>query len=285
MTLGRDGKPGIAYYAEVAKGASGTRESQLRFAQALRANPQAKSDWMVTVVESRPMPVPVMGAPPPELPDGIALFCASARKPDDSPVVAYYDRERGNLRYVEYDPTAKAWGAPRILDGEDGAGNDTGDVGLYPSVAVGEDGVAHISYVDAKHDNLLYVDTMSLTPEVADDGYRPMDEMTIDGLPAPVYHLVGDSSSIQLTQGKVLIGYQDSTVEQLRLATRDPMTGMWTLKVIAGHDTPFKGSYGFYAQNRISGGTAVLSSYAINQHLNNPVVYVEVFGVPVGIIM
>ena len=54
---------------------------------------------------------------------------------------------------------------------------------------------AHISYVDASHDNLLYVDTMNKTPEVADDGYRPGEEKTLDGLDSPVWHLVGDSSS------------------------------------------------------------------------------------------
>jgi hypothetical protein len=229
----------------------------------------------------------------------VALFNASARKPDGSPVIAYYDRQRGNLKYTEWDPTQNQFTAPVILDGELPDGTDTGDVGQYPSVAVEGDGTAHISYEDATQDNLLYINTRDKTPEIADDGYRPDDETTLDGLPAPVYHLVGDSSSIQLAPaGFILIAYQDSTVEQLRLVQRDPMSGMWSCagpngwgactdskNAIAGHATPFAGSYGFYAQVRVSGGTAVLSSYAINQHKDTPEVYVEIFGVSLGTIM
>jgi hypothetical protein len=287
MTLAPDGSPGIAYYAEVAKGASGMRESQLRFAQAKTPYPMAASDWTVSTVETRPMPVPVMGAPTPILPEGIALFVSSARKTDGAPVAAYYDRERGNLRYVEYDAVAKSWGAAQVLDGEDPMGNDTADVGWYPSVTVAG-GVSHISYEDASQDNLLYVETMNKTPEVVDDGYHPDDEMTLDGLPAPVYHLVGDSSSIQVApDGTILVAYQDSTVVTLDLAIKDPKTGMWARQVIAGHaSAPFKGSYGFYAQNRVTGGIAVLSSYAIDQHEPNlPLFWVEIFSVNLGTIM
>ncbi len=283
LTLAKDGSPGIAYYAEVQKGASGMPEGQLRFAQAKTPFPSAATDWVITTVDARPLPTIDPMAPPPILPEGIAIFVAAARKPDGAPVVAYYDRERGNLRYVEYDAMAKKWGTPVILDGEDPQGGDTGDVGWYPSVVV--DGpTTHISYVDASHDNLLYVNTMDLTPEVVDDGYRDKDEMTLDGLDSPVWHLVGDSSSIQILQGTVMVAYQDATVEQLRFATRDPMSKKWESKVIAGHASPFKGSYGFYAQNRIAGGAAVLSSYAINQHMDVPLFYVETFGVDLGTI-
>ena len=287
LTFAKDGSPGIAYYAEVAKGASGMRESQLRFAQAKRPNPSQPTDWFVTTVLSVPMPVLDPKAPAPPLPDGVALFVASARKGNGSPVIAYYDNSpgptakgpRANLMYVEYDPASKKFNAPEVLDGEAMDGSDTGDVGQYPSLVMGADDVAHISYVDASHDNLLYVNTKTKTPEVVDDGYRPKDEMTLDGLPAPVYHLVGDSSSIQLSGDTVLIAYQDSTVLQLRFASRDPMKGTWSQTIVAGHASPFKGSYGFYAQNRVQGSQAVLSSYAINQHMDSPSFYVEVFGV------
>jgi hypothetical protein len=284
LTLGKDGSPGIAYYAEVKKGASGMREGQLRFAQAKTPFPSAATDWVITTVETRVMPTVDPKAPPSLLPEGIALFCASARKSDGSPVVAYYDYPRGNLRYVEYSASTSKWGTAEILDGEDAMGGDTGDVGQYPSVVV--DGmVSHITYVDASHDNLLYVDTMNKTPEVIDDGYRPKDEQTQDGLDSPVYHLVGDSSSVQILQGKLMVAYQDSTVEQLRFATKDPMTMKWELSTVAGHGTPFSGSYGFYAQVRIAGSAAVLSSYAINQHLETPSFYVETFGVDLNTVM
>jgi hypothetical protein len=283
VTLDKTGAPGIAYYAEVTKGASGGRESQLRFAQSKVPNPESAGDWTITVVTAAPIKA-IDPANPPALPEGVALFVNSARKADGSPVVVYYDRPNGNLMYVDFDSGAHKWNAPVILDGQDAMGGDTADVGWYPSVTIDTDGsTAHIAYVDATHDNLLYVNTKTKTPEVADDGYRAKDEVTLDGLPAPVYHLVGDSSSIQLAGNSVLIAYQDATVEQLRLATRDPqsqpMMGKWSTAPIAGHATPFKGSYGFYAQNRVSGSQAVLSSYAINQSVDPPLFYVEIFSV------
>lgn len=283
LTLDKKGAPGVAYYAEVAKGPSGMRESQLRFAQAKVADPQGPGDWNITVVTTRPMPLLLDPKNPPAIPEGVALFVSSARKPDDAPVVAFYDRERGNLMYAEYDVGARKWGDPQVLDGEDVMGRDTADVGWYPSVTMDSDGTAHISYTDASHDNLLYVNTRTRTPEVVDDGFRDKDEMTLDGLPSPVFHLVGDSSSIQLAgSGAVLVAYQDSTVLQLRLAQRDPMTGAWKHQAIAGHASPFAGAYGFYAQNRVSGGQAVLSSYAIKNHVSDPEYWVEIFSVQLG---
>lgn len=286
LTFAKDGSPGIAYYAEVAKGPSGGRESQLRFAQAKRPNPSSQTDWIIQTILTKPLPKADPMAPV-SVPDGVGLFAQSARKANGAPVIVYYDNSpaganlgpRGNLMYVEYDAGAKMWKAPEVLDGEDAMGKDTADVGWYPSIAVGLDDVAHIAYTDATHDNLLYVNTKTRTPEVVDDGYRPNDEKTLDGLPAPVYHLVGDSSSIGVSGDTVIISYQDSTVMQLRVAVRDPMKGTWKLDSLAGHGTPFKGAYGFYSQTRVLGSSAVVSSYGINQHVDPPSFFVEVFGV------
>src|SRR5262249_19175741 len=162
----------------------------------------SNADWDVTVIDARPLPASVASPPdggaPPELllPEGIGLMPSLALKDDGTPAIAYYDRTRGNLRYIAYDPMMTQWLNPIILDGEAFDGSDTGDVGLYPSLIFDSSGIGHISYVDATRDNLLYVDTMSQIPEVVDDGYRPNDEKTQDGLPSPVFHLVGDSSSI-----------------------------------------------------------------------------------------
>jgi hypothetical protein len=162
-------------------------------------------------------------------------------------------------------------------------GNDLGDVGLYPSLVYDMNNVAHISYENATHDSLLYINSMTKMPETVDNGYHPADEQTQDGIDSPVWHLVGDSSSIQLLGGLPVIGYQDSTVLMLRLAEKGA-DGKWTKKYVAGHATPFTGSYGFYADLEVSGGQAVLSSYAINQQMNVPLFYVEVFSVNLGLI-
>ncbi|MCA1665168.1 MAG: hypothetical protein LC659_13020, partial [Myxococcales bacterium] len=142
MTMGPDGKPAIAYSAWVQKGVSGMPESQLRWAQATTTTPTSSSDWTVTVVDSRlassngAPPASDMGAPGADmamapadmagttpadvlLPEGVALMATAARQMDGSPGIAYYDRTRGNLRYVEWNPTTMAWNKPTVLDGED----------------------------------------------------------------------------------------------------------------------------------------------------------------------
>jgi hypothetical protein len=290
LSLDANGVPGIAYSALlISKG-----EGQIRWAQANGPDPQGASDWTITIIDSRPLgqqvSAPDGGVPPdlgapgdPLLPESIAIMASAARKPDGTPAIAYYDRGRGNLRYAEL--AGGKW-VTTILDGEDGTGADTGDVGQYPSLAFDDAGVAHLSYVDATHDNLLYVNSKTKTPEVADDGYRPMDEQTLDPMPlaSPVYHLVGDSSSIRVVSGLVVIAYQDSTSEQLRFATRG-QDGKWMTKDVAGHSNPFRGAYGFYANLRILNHQGIISSYAINQQLEDPSYYVEVFAVDLGLIM
>ncbi len=190
---------------------------------------------------------------------------------------------------MDADASASRWSAPRILDGVDGQGSKTADVGQYPSLVVDSDGTAHLSYLDSSHGRLLYTRTggkamgAPATVEVIDSGYRDHDEQTQDGLPAPVYHLVGASSSLQLAGSAVVVAYQDATALQLRLAQRDGQQApeqRWTSAVVAGHGTPFGGSYGFYAQNRVAGAQAILSSYAVNQQLDDPAYYVEIFALP-----
>jgi MYXO-CTERM domain-containing protein len=309
LTVSRDGKPGIAYSAWVEKGAmSGMPESQLRWAQAKVTDPQSASDWDIVTLDSRlqssdgsppsgdmavgpdlAVALDMTGVAPPTgpyefLPEGIALMAAAARKPDGSPAIAYYDRTRGNLRYVEWIPSMSAWSQPAILDGEDAKGNDTGDVGLYNSLTFDSDGGGHISYENATHDSLLYFNLTTKLSEVVDDGYHANDEQTQDGIDSPVYHLVGDSSSIQAQGGRVIVAYQDSTVVELRLAIRGT-DGKWTKQYVAGHAQPFKGAYGFYATLRATGsGQAMVSSYAINQQPQNPSFFVEVFGIDFNLI-
>src|SRR5262249_61753650 len=141
---------------------------------------------------------PDMAMPPPDmagammpdvlLPEGVALMASAARKSDGTPGIAYYDRTRGNLRLVEWNPSTNAWNTPVILDGEDPQGNDLGDVGLYTSLVYDANGVAHISYENATKDSLLYINTKTKMPEVVDDGYHPKDEQIADGSHSPVWH-------------------------------------------------------------------------------------------------
>ena len=278
MTLDKNGNPGIAYAALVnANTPSGKPEGQLRFAQASNPDPQSAADWTITIVDSRPLPE-MQTTTGGLLPDSIAIMISSARKIDGTAAIAYYDRLNGNLRYAEQDGSGK-W-RTIVLDGAAEDGTDTGDVGQYPSLFVDATGTAFISYVDAGHDNLLFVDTKTRTPEVIDDGYRPNEETTSDGLPSPVYHLVGDSTSIATSHDIVLVAYQDSTAVELRLANRTK--GQWVTQAIAGHENPFRGSYGFWAGLQLDGSGAYVGSYAIDQHVSPSDYFYETFFVDLG---
>jgi hypothetical protein len=283
MSIDSMGRPGISYSALVYSGtSSGGGEGQLRFAQANTPDPQSAADWTITIVDSRPLPTKDPKDKSVDLlPNSISVMTATARRADDSPAIAYYDRARGNLRYAEL--SGGHW-TTAILDGE-ANGMDTADVGQFPSLIFDSTDVGYISYVDASHDNLLFVDTASRVPAVVDDGYRPMDEMTSDGLPSPVFHLVGDSSSVQVAQGQVVIAYQDSTAVELRLATRD-LAGHWTTQKVAGHDdTPFTGAYGFWASAQVGGRGVYLGSYGIDQQSTPEAYFFEVFFVDLGLQM
>jgi hypothetical protein len=287
----------------VQKGSSGMPESQLRWKQAKVADPQSASDWEDAVVldvrlqssDGSP-PGDMAGAPPPPdmagmaakpaayelLPEGIALMASAARRADGTPGVAYYDFTRGNLRLVEMDPMTKSWGKPVIVDGEDAKGVDSGDVGRYSSLAYDDKGVVHIAYEDVTRGVLRYYDGGTQKIEVADDGYFPKDESTSDNLDSPVWHFVGDSASLQLAGDRVVVAYQDATVLELMLAVRTP-DGKWSKTSMAGHGNPFKGSFGFYATLRMTGGGAgEVSSYAVNQMTDPTQYFVQVFDVPSG---
>lgn len=298
MSLDSEGKPGIAYAAIVQSGTDGLPEGQLKWAQAKTPFPESSDDWTITIVDRRalgfnaatpgdmgaPEPTdmaPAAPAPKPLLPESIGIMASTARKPDGSAGIVYYDRVQGNLRYVEQ--TGGMWGTPIILDGETSTGVDNGDVGQYPSLTYDTQGIGHVSYVDASRDNLMYIDTLNRVRSIVDDGYRMGEEMTNDGLPSPIYHLVGDSSSIQIVGTFPLIAYQDSTTLQVRLAQLKD-DGTWTHRSLAGHDMPFKGAYGFYTAMRVKDSRATVASYVINQQVMPPQFFVDVLDVDLGLI-
>lgn len=267
-----DGRPAIAYMATVMEG-NNIGHTELRFAQAVVPQPSSTADWNLWIVDQAPLPpIPEGEAPPTDVPDGIGLFVASARRPDGSPVLAYYDRVNGDLKIAYFDVANNAFLPPEVVDGADGA-----DVGWYPSVWVSPDDVVHLSYVDAVRDNLLYMNLTDRVPEVIDDGYR-IDGMTSDGLPKPVYHFVGDDSGIVVTGAFMAVAYQDATAHELLLATRQA-DGTWARTVIAGAEDPFAGGYGFYASADFAGEDMVMSSYVMDQGEYD--YWVEVFRQPI----
>jgi MYXO-CTERM domain-containing protein len=255
-----DGRPGIAYFAQIYEGASIMR-TELRFAAAQTATPTSTSDWAKFIVDEITVELEVPGAGEPDpyiIPEGVGLFVHATRGPDQAPVLAYYDRVNGDLKLVRFDSVAGIFSPPVVIDGA----ADT-DVGWYPSVTMDGSGVAHLSYLSATSDDLMYINDADLVAETVDDGYR-IDGQTEDGLPQPVFHFVGDDSGIVITTAGPVVVYQDATTHELLLAQKNA-AGNWEHQTIAGDEDPFVGGYGFYASTEYDGTNVVISNWVIDQ--------------------
>jgi hypothetical protein len=207
------------------------------------------------------------------LPDGLGLFVDSARNPlNQAPVVAYYDRGTGDLKVSKYNPSTSQFMPAVVLDGS------TTDVGWSPSVAVDAAGKVNVAYVSATSDDLKYIVEGGM-PETVDNGYRIVGT-TVDGLPKPEFHFVGDDAGLVLPAGgQPMVVYQDATTQELLLATRQPMGG-WTWETIAGATNPWPGAYGFFAADALRPTDLVMSSWVIDQPTNQN--WVEVFTKTLG---
>lgn len=287
-----DRAPGIAYMVQnlPSSDASGM-VSQVRFAQAITADPSFGSDWNIYILDEVAVDEPPEDAPLGDWPAGIGVTTAVARTSDDRPVVVYYDSINGNLKGAEFDNGSGGFLPAVTLDGDDGAGGDTGDVGLYPSVRIhGDDTIWHVSYMDRALKQLLYMRTGSdPVYELVDDGLR-QETNPITDLPMPVAHFVGFDSKIVVVGSdpnpllnKVVIAYQDSSTHEILWGERDSAaaTDPWTVTSIIGGEeavwnsslqrfedangNPWEGSFGFYLGMADDMTTAYMSSYAINE--------------------
>ncbi len=274
-----DGRPGVAYLAHV-RDSAGAR-AEVRYAAAQTPNPTGPGDWQIWKVDSAPLLAPDPQKPEVyPLPNSLGLFIDSARLPDQAPVVVYYDRVNGDLKLARFNPTSGQFNTPKILDG---SGNN--DAGWSPSVQVDATGVVHVAYVGSTKDDLKYVtDAIDAVPEVIDDGYRIVGQ-TVDGLPKPEFHFVGDDASLILANGMFpMVAYQDATTQELLLASKG-QNGQWTHISIAGATDPWPGGYGFFAAGDQRPGEMVMSTWVVNQPSKDPFGnnWVEVFVRPTGI--
>jgi hypothetical protein len=266
ISVGADGKPGIAYLAVITEGRA--VRSEVRYAQAKTTAPAGPSDWQVLVVEAATAP----DLPPPDeqlddVPNVVGAFVASARKSTGAPVVVYYDRPNGRLKLAELDGASGAFKTPVVAAAKAGA-----DWGWYPSVAIGSDDSVHVAFVDVTKKSLLYTRVPG-TPEVVDDGYRE-DGTVTSGLVRPVFHRVGDNATL-LVRGTAVaaIVYADSTSHELLTATRG--TDAWSHQSVAGKAQPFAGAYGFFVGGGLGGTMLVSASYVIDLPTSDT--WVEVF--------
>ena len=127
---------------------------------------------------------------------------------------------------------------------------------------------------DATADDLKYITDDGATNEIVDDGYRIVGT-TVDGLPKPEYHFVGDDAGIVMPMGQSpYVIYQDATTQELLLSTRMP-NGTWSYESVAGATDPWPGAYGFFASEAIGGGNLVMSSWVLDQPTDDN--WVEIF--------
>ncbi|MGE3458166.1 MAG: hypothetical protein AB7O24_23835 [Kofleriaceae bacterium] len=250
-----DNRPGVAYLAHVRDG-TGAR-AEVRYAAAQTPQPTTAADWMTWVIDTAPLPEDGGIYP---LPEGLGLFIDSARMPNQAPVVVYYDRGSGDLKLAKLNTQTGQFGDPIVLDGSGDI-----DAGWSPSVQVDTMGKVHVAYVGATADDLKYItDAANAKAEIVDDGYRIVG-MTVDGLPKPEFHLVGDDASLVLVAGTMpMIAYQDATTHELLLANR-MMDGTWTHVSIAGATDPWPGGYGYFVSDAMRGNEIVMSTWVINQ--------------------
>jgi hypothetical protein len=181
--------------------------------------------------------------------EGTGLFASLALTSTGSPVIAYYDRQAGDLRLALSDG-AGGWNL-HTVDGNDAM--DPTDVGQHCSVAIAPDGSIAIAYYDATNDDLIYYDWKAQQREIVDNGVTP-----------PNLRMVGaDASLIFDDMGRAAIAYQDPTNIDLIYARRLGTPPMWSTEIVKGDPAPgaTRGTAsGFYVSQARRGSTAFIAS-------------------------
>ena len=265
-----DGRPGVAYLAHVTD-STGAVHAELRYASAQTATPTSAGDWQHWVVDTGSVPMDDIYP----LPEGLGIWISSARDPrNQAPAVAYYDRGAGELKLSRLDPNSGQFTSPTVLAGMATTGDDSG---WTPSVKVDAQGVAHVAYIDASNDALMYTsDAQNAQPSTVDSGYR-VTGTTVDGLPKPEFHIL-DNASLVLPQGVApIVAYQDGATQEL-LVAQQQQDGSWMHVSVAGATDPWPGAYGFFVSSAARSGDVVMSSWVIDQPTDEN--WVEVFVKP-----
>ena len=142
---------------------------------------------------------------------------------DGALVTSFFDAERGNLVLATCKGSVVDL---RIIDGESAdEGGDTGEVGLWSSLAIDGEGSASIAYYDRTRGvlKLARSDQGAIEIEVVDDGTR-------DGRARA--HLVGQGAQLALHGKLARVVYLDATERSVRLARRSGH-GTWTSVVVS----------------------------------------------------
>jgi hypothetical protein len=281
----RDGVPTIAYQVIGAANADGQVLSQLRFATASTELPGSSGDWTVEVIDEVVISCAglcldggacvesaefgevcalvtddcgepcsedqacVAGvcegviAPPAsyDLNPGTGLFASQVTLPDGRAAVVYYNAEAGDLMAAVDDG-----GSWTLVPLDAAAATDTG---AHLAAVNDTSGLVHVAYQDAIGDQLLYLTfdgAAASAPEVIDDGVREGEVKT---------HPVGAGASIFVSNGEVIITYQDGLLSDLMVARGT--SGAFAIETLVGGPT----LDGFYSGAVIGGGASWAGAY------------------------
>ncbi len=193
---------------------------------------------------------------PSDWPRGVGLFSAQARYADGRVLVVYYDSVAGNLRGVRQNSDG-TFAPPFTIAGEEG-GVDTGNLGLWPSVAIDDVGMEHLSFVDWDEKRLLYRKLDGSAIEVVDDGLRA--DLWGFGV-----NVVGADASIHIVNGVPTIVYQDASALQLNIAERQEGGFVQEILAGAGRESTYTGAWGFFSDHVMARGALYVINFVVNQ--------------------
>lgn len=196
-----------------------------------------------------------------DLPLARGLWPSLQSLPDGGIMIAYHDRVLHGLRIAQI-PGNDLRGGPLsidIIDGSTGPGVLGDDTGLFPSLFVTPTGGIHVAYMNASAQSLRYKNLdAALAPLISEE---VEGGLSVGGGPDGI--LIGADSALVVDQGgEVRIAYQDATRLDLRYARRGA-SATWTSVTLAGDETPYRGSFGFYTDQVLdrSGTNPAVSSY------------------------
>ncbi len=164
----------------------------------------------------------INSVPVDDLIEGTGLFASLAFTATGTPMIAYYDKIDGALRFAQGDGRGSY--LLKTLDGDDSV--SPSDVGRHCSLAIGPGDLPAIAYMDTTRDDLVYLEvrTSTLVREIVDNGVTPPD-VRLTGADAA---LVFDDA------GNPAVAYQDPTNIDLVYARRIGAPAVWTTQVIRG---------------------------------------------------
>jgi hypothetical protein len=143
------------------------------------------------------------------------LFSAMALDANGYPVIAHYDRGRGELRVAHWDGSSFSG---EVIDAgedsEDASGTIPADTGKFASIAI-VDGFEYIAYYDVAGGNLMLASGLP--------GNYSTEIIDADGD-------IGQWTSIVVVEGTVHIAYQDISANAVMVASGTP--GNWVRSTV-----------------------------------------------------